>query len=170
MKLISDKISNLLDELIGKFFSVNRMLDRGMSVLAVKFKISHTSNYVHQNLAHIYIGDKFADKIGDYKILRDCDIIYPETPIGNKDYGSPVELFKELYEKNLSLEDSIKDLIDESKEEGDLSTKKMLNHILEDLIEYTAISKNLIDIFEPCGTDMFKLTLIDSEIGDLLEK
>lgn len=170
MKLISDKISKLLDDLIGEFFNTNRMLDRGMSVLAVKFKVPHTSNYVHQNLAHIYIGDKFADKIGDYKLLRDCDIIYPATPIGNRDYSSPVELFKELYERNLFLEDTIKDLIDEAKEEGDLSTKKMLNHVLEDLIEYTAISKNLVDIFEPCGTDSFKLTLIDAEIEDLLEK
>ena len=169
MELISERMSSVLDNLIGEFFELNRMLDRGMSVLAIKFKIPHTSNYVHQNLAHIYIGDKFADAIGDFKHSRDCMVVYPQTSIGNKDYGSPVELFKELYKKNVAMEDSIKDAIDEACEEGDLVTKKFLGRILVNLTEYTDISKNLIDIFEPCGTDGFKLTLIDAEIEDLME-
>ena len=169
MSLISEKMSNILDNLIGEFFIVNRMLDRGMSVLAIKFKIPHVSNFVHQNLAHIYIGDKFADAIGDYKHSRDCAIVYPQTPIGDKDYDSPYQLFEELYNKNVYLEDTLKDAIDEACEEGDLVTKKFLGKILVNLTEYTAISKNLVDIFEPCGTDAFKLTLIDADIDDLME-
>lgn len=168
MSLISEKMSGTLDSLIGEFFEINRLLDRGMSVLAVKFKLTNTSNFVHQNLAHIYIGDKFADAIGDYKILRDCDIIYPNTPIGDKDYDSPLSLFEELYSYNLRLEDSIKDAIDLAKEEGDLSTKKFLNNILKSLINYTAISKTLIDIFKPCGDDMFKMIMVDANIKGLI--
>lgn len=168
MSLLSDKMSNILDELIGDFFKANRLLDRGMSVLAIDFKIPHVSNFVHQKLAHTYIGDKFADAIGDYKLSRDCNIVYPETPIGDKSYESPLQLFSELYDYNLKLEDSIKDAIDECDEEGDLVTKDMLGDILEDLSEYTAISKNLVDIFESCGTDRFKLTIIDANINNLI--
>lgn len=168
MGLLSDKISNTLDEIIGNFFKLNRLLDRGMSVLAIDFKIPHVSNFVHQKLAHAYIGDKFADAIGDYKLSRDCNIVYPETPIGNKTYESPLQLFVELYTMNLELEDFIKDAIDECDEEGDLVTKDMLDDILEDLSEYTSISKNLVDIFESCGTDRFKLTMIDANIDNLV--
>ena len=53
MSLISEKMSETLDSLIGEFFEVNRLLDRGMSVLAVKYKLTNTSNFVHQSLAHI---------------------------------------------------------------------------------------------------------------------
>ena len=168
MSLLSDKMSNILDNLIGDFFKMNRLLDRGMSILAIDFKIPHVSNFVHQKLAHIYIGDKFADAIGDYKLSRDCNIIYPAVPIGDKSYESPYHLFLELYNSNVALEDSIKDAIDECDEEGDLVTKDMLGDILEDLAEYTAISKNLVDIFEPCGADRFKLTMIDANIDSLI--
>ena len=50
--------------------------------------------------------------------------------------------------------------IDEAKEEGDESTKKFLKGILKDLTEYTEISKNLIDIYAPCGDDLFKMILM----------
>lgn len=169
MSLISEKMSDTLNSLIGDFFKINRMLDRGMSVLAIKFKLLNTSDFVHQKLAHIYIGDKFADAIGDYKMLRDCDVIYPATPIGDEDYNLPLDLFKSLYINNIKLEDNIKDAIDEAKEEGDESTKKFLKGILKDLTEYTEISKNLIDIYAPCGDDLFKMILIDANIDKLIK-
>ena len=52
---------------------------------------------------------------------------------------------------------------------GNSKTKKFLKGILKDLTEYTEISKNLIDIYAPCGDDLFKMILIDANIDKLIK-
>ena len=100
MGLISDKTNNLLNQLIGKCFSINRMLDRGMSLLMVRWKMVKTSEILHPAIAHAYPGDKFADSISDYQGQRDNETIYPSTPVGNKEYNNPLEFFIDYHKEN----------------------------------------------------------------------
>lgn len=164
MGLISEKLNNSLNELVGKCFATNRMLDRGMSLLGVRWKLLRCSELLHPALAHAYLGDKFADSISGYQGKRDCETIYPATPIGNENYDSPLEFVKSYHSANLELEDSIKDVIDEAVESGDLTTKKFLDGLLETLADYTAMSQNLVDLFTQYGNDKFALQLLDSNI------
>lgn len=164
MGLISDKTNNLLNQLIGKCFSINRMLDRGMSLLMVRWKMVKTSEILHPAIAHVYPGDKFADSISDYQGQRDNETIYPSTPVGNKEYNNPLEFFIDYHKENLELEDMIKDAIDESVEEGDLTTKKFLDGLLERLIPYTAMSQTLIDLCKQYGMDSFHMQVLDANI------
>jgi ferritin len=164
MGLISEKLNNKLNELIGKCFSINRMLDRGMSLLMVRWKMIRSSTLLHPAIAHAYPSDKFADSISDYQGQRDNESIYPSTPIGNKNYDNPLEFFKDYHKENLELEDMIKDAIDEAVEEGDLTTKKFLDGLLERLVPYTAMSQTLIDLATQYGTDSFHMQLLDANI------
>lgn len=169
MGLISEKLNNRLNELIGKCFSINRMLDRGMSLLMVRWKMVRTSTLLHPAIAHAYPGDKFADAISGYQGQRDNESIYPSTPTGNKEYNNPLEFFRDYHRENLELEDMIKDTIDQAIEEGDLTTKKFLDGLLESLIPYTAQSQTLIDLCEQYGVESFHLQILDANIKKYID-
>lgn len=168
MALISDKLNSQLDDIIGKCFAINRMLDRGMSLLKVRWKLIHTSNTMHPKVAHAYPAEKFADGISDYQAERGNETIYPATPIGNKEYNTPLDFFMDYYNENIELENMIKDAIDESVEEGDNTTTKFLNDLLMRLSPYTALSQDLIDLFGKCDNDAFKMQILDFEIDDYI--
>ena len=168
MGLISIKLNNQLNDLVGKAFSINRMLDRGMSLLAVRWKMIKSSNILHPLVAHAYPGDKFADSISDYQALRDMETVYPQTPAGDREYESPIDFFKDFFAENIEFEDMIKDAIDTAIEDGDHNTKKFLDGLLSRLSPYTSLSKDLVDLVGICENDKFKLIMLDSEIDDYI--
>lgn len=166
MALISEKLNNQLNDIVGKCFAINRMLDRGMSLLKVRWKLSHASDILHTKAAHAYTGDKFADGVSNYQALRGNETIYPATPIGDKDYNSPLDFFIDYYNENIDLQNMVEDAIDEAVEEGDATTKAFLNGLLKVLASYTALSQDLIDLFSKCDNDAFKMQILDFEIDD----
>lgn len=162
--LISKELNDRLNEIIGKCFEINRMLDRGMSLLKVRWKMINSSNILHENVAHAYPSSDFADGISDYQGLRGNETIYPATPIGNKEYDNVLDFFKDYHNENILLENMIKDAIDDAVEEGDNTTKIYLDKVLKRLSEFTALSQDMIDLFGACENDSFKLLMLDSNI------
>ena len=152
MELISKNLNDCLDRLIGKSFAINRMLDRGMSLLKVRWKMINSSNTLHPMLAHAYLGDKFADSISDYQAERGMESIYPATPIGNREYSSPLDFFNDYMSENIEFEDMI----------------KFLDGLLYRLAPYIAASNDLVDLVSACDNDKFKLLVLDSEIDDYI--
>ena len=164
MGLISEKLNNMLCEIIGECFSINRMLDRGMSLLDTKFAMKNTAALLHPGLAHVFLGSKFADGIGDYIGSRNNLVYYPATPIGDKDYIAPLEFVKDFYTHMINLQTMTYDAIDEAVEEGDYSTKVFLDGFLKNIIEYTDIAQTLIDVFNSYGFSSVNLQLLDANI------
>lgn len=169
MGLISEKLNNRLNDIIGKCFEVNRLCDRGQSVLSVTFKMPKTANVVHQKLAHPAIGDLFADSIGEYQESRDNTTIYPATPIGNTEYSKPIDFFYEYQHLILDLESLVKDVVDDAIEEGDTTTKVFLDGFLARLVPVVANSITFIDLFTQYGNDSFHLSVLDSVIEDYIK-
>ena len=164
MGLISEKLNNMLCEIIGECFAINRMLDRGMSLLDTKFAMKNTAALLHPGLAHVFLGSKFADGIGDYIGSRNNLVYYPETPIGDKDYIAPLEFVKDFYTHMINLQTMTYDAIDEAVEEGDYSTKVFLDGFLKNIVEYTDIAQTLIDVFNSYGFSSVNLQLLDANI------
>ena len=164
MGLISAELSAKLDEIMGKCFAINRMLDRGMSLLAVRWKLSKTAEIMHPRIAHAYTGDLFGDFVSTYKNARDVESIYPATPVGDRDYDSPLDFFYDYHKENLELQEMIEDAVDEAAEEGDLTTKKAMNKMLENLIPFTELSQTLIDVFTKFNGDDFQRQMFDSVV------
>ena len=169
MQLISENLNNQLNNLIGKSFSINRMLDRGMSLLGVRWKLINSAKNLHPKVSHAYPSSKFADGIQDYQASREAETIYPATPIGNREYQNPLEFFIDFYKENLEFENMIKDVIDMSIEEGDNNTKNYLDKLLDNLVPFTALSQTLIDLVTQYGNETFKLQLFDSVIEKYIE-
>lgn len=164
MGLISEKLNNMLCEIIGECFAINRMLDRGMSLLDTKFAMKNTAALLHPGLAHVFLGSKFADGIGDYIGSRNNLVYYPATPIGDKDYIAPLEFVKDFYTHMINLQTITYDAIDEAVEEGDYSTKVFLDGFLKNIVEYTDIAQTLIDVFNSYGFSSVNLQLLDANI------
>lgn len=152
--IIIEDINYTLNEIIGKFFEVNRICDRVASVLNVDFGLKITSKLIHLQVAHPIIGDKFADKIADYQGERGNDTIYPATFIGDKKYETPMYAIKDCLYAIENVYAVIEDAIDLSSDRGDHSTEKLLKEILFDLIPYVDKLNSLIKIFEGCSTSM----------------
>lgn len=163
-------VSSSLDDILCQCFKINRMLDRASSVLEVKFSLRNTGNFVHQNLAHPIIGENYGDSISSYKSKMNVTTNYKATPSGDEDYEKPVDIFVKYRDMLNELIDLSYDAMEDAKSAGDYITKKFVNNFAYKVSDLLSTSNTLIDIFEPCGTDMFKLILIDSEIEDLLEK
>ena len=164
MGLISEKLNNMLCEIIGECFAINRMLDRGMSLLDTKFAMKNTAALLHPGLAHVFLGSKFADGIGDYIGSRNNLVYYPATPIGDKDYIAPLEFVKDFYTHMINLQTMTYDAIDEAVEEGDYSTIVFLDGFLKNIVEYTDIAQTLIDVFNSYGFSSVNLQLLDANI------
>ena len=164
MGLISEKLNNMLCEIIGECFAINRMLDRGMSLLDTKFAMKNTAALLHPGLAHVFLGSKFADGIGDYIGSRNNLVYYPATPIGDKDYIAPLEFVKDFYTHMINLQTMTYDAIDEAVEEGDYSTKVFLDGFLKNIVEYTDIAQTLSDVFNSYGFSSVNLQLLDANI------
>ena len=164
MGLISEKLNNMLCEIIGECFAINRMLDRGMSLLDTKFAMKNTAALLHPGLAHVFLGSKFADGIGDYIGSRNNLVYYPATPIGDKDYIAPLEFVKDFYTHMINLQTMTYDAIDEAVEEGDYSTKVFLDGFLKNIVEYTDIAQTLIDVFNSYGFSSVNLQLLYANI------
>ena len=164
MGLISEELNNMLNDVLTKCFALNRLLDRDMSLLSVKFKMARTAEILHPALAHAYLGDEFADSISEYQASRDMLTIYGATPIGNKDYNTPLDLIVDYYNENLELQEMIYDTVDKAIEVGDYTTKIVLDGLLSRLSKYTALSITLVDLFTDYGSEPYKLQLLDSVI------
>lgn len=169
MGLIAERLNNRLNEIIGKCFEVNRLCDRGQSILSVTFKMPKTAKVVHMKCAHPIIGSDFADSIGDYQESRDNTTVYPATPVGNTEYAKPIDFFYQYQHYLLELESLVKDVVDDAIEIGDTTTKVFLDGFLSRLIPVIANSITFIDLFTQYGNDSFHLSVLDSIIDDYIK-
>ena len=169
MGFIDIDLNEQLNLLIGKAFNINRMLDRGMSLLMVQWKLVNSSTILHEKLAHAYPGDQFADAISDYQGRRGMLSIYPATDIGNRVYDTVVDFFKDYLAENIEFENMIKDGIEMAKNKYDYTTEKFLKNMLSRLTVYTDFAQELIDLYSNCDNDKFKLMILDSEIDDYIK-
>ena len=166
MSLIAGGLNNSLNALVGKCFQMNRLLDRSVSLLNVKFHLTNTAEVLHYKAAHIYLGEKFADYIADYQALRNNETIYPATIAGDDVFDNPLSIMLQFHSENLAFENMILDAIDEAEDVGDFTTKHFLEKLLDNLAEMTALSETLVDVFRDCDNEKFKLLMLDSVIEE----
>ena len=130
--LINDSVNNKLNEIIKMLFLGNRIMDRALSVMSVKFCMTKTSDLIHPRVAHIY--PKLADIISDYQSSRDCLSVYGLTPLEETDYNDPMEIFDRMIDYQEDLESLITESIELAQSESDYTTKVTLEDFLLSLV------------------------------------
>ena len=169
MELITSSLNNSLNELVGKCFHMNRLLDRSVSLLNVKFHLINTAEVLHYKAAHVYLGADFADYIADYQTLRGNETTYPATIAGNDVFDNPLSILLQFHSENLAFENMVLDVIDDADDIGDFTTKHFLEKLLDNLANMTALSATLVDMFRDCDSDKFKMLMLDSVIKEYIQ-
>lgn len=139
--LINEDINTKLDEIVTKCFEGNRMADRGLSILNIKFVMNKTEAVLHQKLAHLY--PQLADKVSEYQASRNNLTFYGETPADGSDYKAPLDFFEKMFNYMIDLEGLISEAIDMS--EKDKVTYSFLLGFLSDVANVTAQCQLLVD-------------------------
>lgn len=161
--LISDNLNDKLNLLVTKCFEGNRIMDRGLSVLNVKFVMNKTESILHPKMAHLF--PLLADKVSGYQESRNCLTIYGATPLDASDYSAPYDFFSRVLDYMLDLESAIGEVIELSKEEEDYITYSFLLTFASDITKVTKQALLLVDKSEMYGAD---LKAFDHNIEDFV--
>jgi len=140
--LIPERINNKLDEIVTKCFEGNRIADRAMSVLNIKFVMNKTEEILHEKLAHLY--PQLADRVSTYQSSRNNLTFYGMTPADNSDYTSPLEFFEKMVNYMIELESLIGEGVELSRSE-DTSTYAFLLSFTGDVGKVTEQCLLLLD-------------------------
>ena len=141
-QLIPEKINAKLDEIVTKCFAGNRLADRGMSILAVKFAMNKTESVLHPKIAHLFPG--LADMVSEYQGSRDNLTFYGLTPADNTDYATPLAFFEKLVDFMMELETVIAEAMDMTKDE-DYPTFAFLLEFMREITKLTGTCLLLLD-------------------------
>lgn len=166
MQLIKDNVNSVLNSLVGDMFSMNRLLDRQMSVLSIKMVMPKTVSLLHPKLAHLF--PSYADFISDYQGSRNALTIYPETPIADQDYVSPLDIFNKMLEFQINIEENVSEAIVFAYNEGDMNTKVFLQDFLLKLNRVTEQILLLVDKSTMYGDNPINWMLFDSNVEDFV--
>lgn len=135
MGLINDNLNSELDTLVGLAFLGNRILDRAMSILSVKFVMNNSVKYLHTGFSHLY--PLLGDIISDYQGSRNNLTVYPATPLDDTDYATPLSFFERLLDYQINYEESVKEVIKTAIDLGDFTTEAFLKSYLLTLNKYS---------------------------------
>jgi len=166
LELISQELNTILDSLVTEAFTCNRILDRSMSLLSVKFKLLKTSELLHAKFAHWF--PQAADLVSNLQDSRGMLTVYGATPLANFDAVSHIELFEMFLDEFVKYQDMIEDAIDASILEKDRMVEAFLKDYLLKLNPYIQSAMNVLDVARMYGTEPLGMQLFDNEIEHCL--
>ena len=132
--IVTQATQNVIIELIGECFKLNRILDRQVSLLGVKFVYSNTAKLCHHYIAHYF--PFLADELGEKALERyNIPVTYPATPAGMQDYSSAEELIHDMEEKIIDFQTKFMGACKAAFENNDIHVYTDLLDLLEDVNE-----------------------------------
>jgi len=141
--LIDNRTIKEINLISQQCFWLNRVTDRAVSVLSIKFGMPITANIIHQKLAHKY--PLLADDVNEILDMFNEYTDYLETPADVRDYEDIVELFQSILDENIKLYDMVRNAIFVCRETTDVNVETHLLDFLEDVNEYVAQTITLRD-------------------------
>ena len=149
-------------ELIGQCFKENRVFDRLVSVLGVKFAMNNTSNLCHLGISHMF--PILADKIGEECLERyNIDVKYSATPEAVDDYSSPQEIIKIMEDEVVNFQNMFIKCCEISKDNDDLHVYTDLLSLLKD---YNKTVEQCILLVDKCELYKDNMAAYDAHIKD----
>lgn len=159
-------MKNELTGLYGLCFVGNSIADNMVGQLAVKFVMKNTADIVHHEFAHAM--PIIADILGDYAIDRNVYLSRPVVPKHDHEYKDITEMFQELLDYMVDLEQHTYRVIHFAESDGDIQTRKMLDDFLLELKNYTALMLDFVDYIHENGDTPEQRMQMDSNIEKFL--
>jgi ferritin len=160
MKL-EDKMLNALNDQINKeifsaylYYSMAAYFDSmNLEGFANWMKVQAKEELTHAQKLYDYIYDKGG-------IVELDNIDKPK-----KEWGSPLEAFKDAYEHELLVTQSIDKLVDLAKELNDHATQNFLQWFVNEQIEEEANTKKIVDTLQMIGESKTALFMFNGQLG-----
>jgi hypothetical protein len=149
--LIPNQVNSALDAIVAKCFEGNRIADRGMSILNVKFAMSMTEEVLHESLAHIF--PVLADHVSSYQGSRNALTAYGVTTEDVSDYDTPLDFFEKIHRFCVDLEAVVSEALDLSRD-IDIMTYAFLLDFLKEVGIVTEQCLLLVDKATHCESYM----------------
>lgn len=141
--LINESVNARLDLLVQKLFAGNRLMDRAMSQLDVKFVMNKTASILHGKLAHKFLA--LADQVSEWQSGRNMQTVYGLTPLDATDYDSELDVFLAFVGYMSELEDIIKEAHIVAIDNDDCFTSAFLQTFMMDVAPVTKQCLLLLD-------------------------
>jgi len=160
MKL-EDKMSDALNEQINKeifsaylYYSMAAYFDSlNLEGFAKWMKVQAKEELTHAQKLYDYIYDKGG--------IVELDSI--DKP--KKGWESPLEAFKDAYEHEISVTQSIDKLVDLAKELNDHATQNFLQWFVNEQVEEEANTKKIVDTLQMIGESKTALFMYNGQLG-----
>lgn len=117
--MLSDKTSEALDILLGACFSLNRSVDRMVSILQNTFSMPQAAEIIHHNHAHLW--PLIADLISTFKDQYNVPTFYPETHADGRNYQNLSDMMETYLSEVSDLYEMVKMTYRVAKENDDLN-------------------------------------------------
>jgi len=123
--LISNETNTLLNLLVQQGFILNRLWDRGLSILNINFAMNNFEKIFHGGLAHKFPVD-WSDTISEIQSKYNIVTEYLETPTDVSVYSEPLEFFNKNLEYHKKTYNILCDAIKIAGETNDLNVQAEL--------------------------------------------
>lgn len=142
--LISEETNEMLDKLVQQGFILNRIWDRGLSVLNVKYAMNNFEKIFHEGFAHLF-PIAWSDTISNIQSMYNVTTKYLPTPLDDSDYNSP----REFFYKNLKYHEETYNILVQAmkvaNEHGDYNVSKELGSFMRTFNKFMEQSILLVD-------------------------
>jgi ferritin len=106
-----------------------------------------------------------AQKLYDYIYDKGGVVELDSIDKPKKEWESPLEAFKDAYEHELSVTQSIDKLVDLAKELNDHATQNFLQWFVNEQIEEEANTKKIVDTLQMIGESKTALFMFNGQLG-----
>lgn len=149
--LISNETNVMLNLLVQQGFVLNRLWDRGLSILNINFAMNNFEKIFHGGLAHKFPVD-WSDTISEIQSKYNIVTEYLETPTDTSIYLTPLEFFEKNLEYHKKTYNIICDAIKIANINGDFNVEseligfvKIFNNFMNQAILLVDKSKSFKD-------------------------
>lgn len=158
--MLSEKLQKALNEQIAaELWSSNLYLS--MSIHFAKLGYTGFTAWLKkQSIEEL----EHAHKIIDYVVDRDGSPIVPMINVVPDGYGTPLEIFENVYEHEVKVSRMIDNLLDLAIEEKDKATQHFLWWFVEEQIEEESTAKGIVDKLKLSGGG-HHILYVDNELG-----
>lgn len=146
---ISKETIEVCYELIRQCFENNRLLDRLVSVLGVKFAMNNTAELLHKGYAHKF--PQISDEIG-HRCLEayNVDVEYGATAEGKQKYESVVEMIQVVVDTSIDFQNMLSGAVMTAQENQDINVYVELLDILKEfnpLVEQAILLNDKVKLY-----------------------
>jgi len=106
-------------------------------------------------------------KLFKYLADMECNAISPTVGETQHEFGSLREVFEKALEMEISVTDSIHDVVRECRKVGDIATEEFMRWFVQEQIEEEYVARRCLELFDVLGEDKIALGMIEERVLDV---